>query len=64
MPNRMRLRATLSQIRGDHRPEVVHPSSDGLVGPRGRAGRVARSRRLVAAGFGKTLPNASVLPLL
>jgi hypothetical protein len=26
MPGRMRLRAALPQMRGDHRPEVVHPA--------------------------------------
>src|ERR1700691_1791011 len=31
MPGRMRLRTALAQIRGDHRPEVVHPAAHGLV---------------------------------
>ena len=31
MPGRMRLRAALAQMRGDHRPEVVHPAAHGLV---------------------------------
>ena len=31
MPSRMRLRAALPQMRGDHRPEVVHPAAHGLV---------------------------------
>src|ERR1700733_2205442 len=31
MPGRMRLRTALAQMRGDHRPEVVHPAAHGLV---------------------------------
>src|SRR5208337_2089569 len=31
MPDRVRLRAALSQMRGGHRPEVVHPAAHGLV---------------------------------
>jgi len=31
MPNRVGLRATLSQVRGDHGPKVVHPAQDSLV---------------------------------
>src|SRR5208282_3036892 len=31
MPSRMRLRAALPQMRGDHRPEVIHPAAHGLV---------------------------------
>src|SRR5258708_40111689 len=34
MPSRMRLRTALAQMRGDHRPEVVHPAAHGLVGDR------------------------------
>src|SRR3984957_9325611 len=31
MPGRMRFRTALAQMRGDHRPEVVHPAAHGLV---------------------------------
>src|SRR4029077_12215684 len=30
MPGRMRFRTALAQMRGDHRPEVVHPAAHGL----------------------------------
>jgi hypothetical protein len=31
MSGRMWFRAALAEMRGDHRPEMVHPASDGLV---------------------------------
>src|ERR1700688_4168929 len=31
MPGRMGFRTALAQMRGDHRPEVVHPAAHGLV---------------------------------
>src|ERR1700733_3762877 len=31
MPSRVRLRAAFAQLRGDRRPEVVHPTAHGLV---------------------------------
>src|SRR3984957_17929450 len=31
MPGRMRFRTALAQMRGDHRPEVVHPAAHCLV---------------------------------
>jgi hypothetical protein len=34
MPDRMRLGAALSQLEGDHRSEMIHPTSDCLAGRR------------------------------
>ena len=31
MPDRMRFWTALAQMRGDHRPKVVHPAAHGLV---------------------------------
>ena len=39
MPSRMRLQATLSQVGGDHRSEMVHPTPNRLVGHRHSAFR-------------------------
>src|SRR6202020_2097016 len=37
MPGRMGFRTALAQMRGDHRPEVVHPAAHGLVRDRDAA---------------------------
>ena len=48
MSDRMRSRTALAQMRGDHRPKVVHPAAHGLVGDRDprSASKSSTSRKL------------------